>query len=69
MKPTVPTRTRGEINNIDRRDDLLQIACLVDRLTPDRHDPELFHVQKNALAHESQADSALGKACLLTAAT
>jgi hypothetical protein len=45
-------RTRVEINNISWRDDLLAIATLLDRLVPDRHDPELFHVQKNALAHE-----------------
>ena len=52
MKPDVTTRTRGEINNLDWRDDLLQVARLLDRLAPDWHDPNLFHEQKSALAHE-----------------
>jgi hypothetical protein len=47
-----PTRTRGEINNLDFRSDLLELARLLDHLAPDFHDPELFHVQKNALAAE-----------------
>ena len=47
-----PSKTRAEIDNVDWRSDLLEIARLVDRLAPDRHDPELFHMQKNALAHE-----------------
>ena len=45
-------QTRAEIGDINWRDDLLQIARLVDRLSPDRDDPEAFFVKKNALAHE-----------------
>ncbi len=47
-----PGKTRVEIGKISWREDLLAIARLLDRLVPDHHDPELFHVQKNALAHE-----------------
>jgi len=55
MKPmhTRLSQTRAAIGNIDWRDDLTgRIARLVDRLSPDRDDPELFHIQKSALAHE-----------------
>jgi hypothetical protein len=52
MKPTVPTRTRGEINNIDLRSDLIEVARLLDPLAPDHHDPERYHLQKDALVHE-----------------
>jgi hypothetical protein len=45
-------QTRAEIGDINWRDDLLQIARLVDRLSPDRDDPEAFFMKKNALAHE-----------------
>jgi hypothetical protein len=44
------SKTRGDYN--DRggwRSDLLQIARLLDQLAPDIHDPEKFHIQKNAL--------------------
>jgi hypothetical protein len=47
-----PRTTRAEIGNIDWRDDLPQIARLIDRLTSDRDDLELFHLQKKALVHE-----------------
>jgi hypothetical protein len=52
MRPTAPTRTRAEWGNVDWHEDLLQLARLVDRLSPDRDDPEAFFVKKNALAHE-----------------
>jgi hypothetical protein len=45
-------RTRGEMSNLDWRGELLQCARLLDRLAPDHHDPERFHLQKDALAHE-----------------
>jgi hypothetical protein len=45
-------RTRGETNNLAFRADLLELARLLDHLAPDFHDPELFHVRKNALAAE-----------------
>jgi len=49
-----PTRTRGEINNLDFRSDLLELARLLDHLAPDIRDPERYfvHVQKSALVHE-----------------
>jgi hypothetical protein len=52
MKPTVTARTRGQINNIDLRSDLIEVARLLDHLAPDRHDPERYHLQKDALVHE-----------------
>jgi hypothetical protein len=51
FKPDTP-KTRGQINNFDWRTELLAVARLLDHLAPDFHDPELFHVQKNALAAE-----------------
>ena len=51
FKPDIP-KGRGQINNMDWRTDLLELARLLDHLAPDFHDPELFHVQKNALAAE-----------------
>jgi hypothetical protein len=50
FKPDIPAKTRSQI--IDWRTDLLALARLLDHLAPDFHDPELFHVQKNALAAE-----------------
>ena len=47
-----PTRTRGEINNLDFRSDLLELARLLDHLAPDIRDPERYFVQKSALVHE-----------------
>ena len=47
-----PTRTRGEINNLDFRSDLLERARLLDHLAPDIRDPERYFVQKSALVHE-----------------
>jgi hypothetical protein len=44
-------RTRGEINNIDLRSDLIEVARLLDHLAPDHHDPD-YHLQKAALVHE-----------------
>jgi hypothetical protein len=45
--------TRAEINDIAwPRDELLEVARLLDHLAPDFHDPELFHVQKSVLAAE-----------------
>ena len=52
MKPDATTRTRGEINNIDLRSDLIEVARLLDHLAPDRHDSERYHLQKDALVHE-----------------
>jgi hypothetical protein len=51
FKSDIP-KARSQINNIDWRADLLELARLLDHLAPDFHDPELFHVQKNALAAE-----------------
>jgi hypothetical protein len=45
-------KTRAEINISWPRDELLEVARLLDHLAPDFHEPELFHVQKNALAAE-----------------
>jgi len=45
-------KTRGDYSDQSWRSDLLQIAKLLDRLAPDAHDPEKFHIQKNALACE-----------------
>ena len=45
-------KTRAEIGNVSRRDQLLELARLLDRLTPDYSDPERFLLQKSALAHE-----------------
>jgi hypothetical protein len=45
-------KTRGDYNDHGWRSDLLQIARLLDHLAPDAHDPERFHIQKNALACE-----------------
>ena len=42
-------RTRAEIS---WRDDLLQLARLIDKLSPERDDPEAFYVKKNAVSHE-----------------
>jgi hypothetical protein len=45
--------TQAEINDIAwPRDELLEVARLLDHLATDFHDPELFHVQKSALAAE-----------------
>jgi hypothetical protein len=54
VRPFDPDRkpTRAEIGNIDWRGELLQFARLLDRLAPDHHDSERFHLQKDALAHE-----------------
>jgi hypothetical protein len=52
MKTTIPMRTRGQINNIDLRSDLIEVARLLDHLAPDRHDPELYFLRKDALVHE-----------------
>jgi hypothetical protein len=51
FKPDTP-KACGQINNINWRTDLLEVARLLDHLAPDFHEPELFHVQKNALAAE-----------------
>jgi hypothetical protein len=46
-------KTRAEINDISwPREELLEVARLLDHLAPDFHDPEPFHIQKNALAAE-----------------
>jgi hypothetical protein len=45
-------RTRAEIGNVSWRDDLLQLAKLVDLLSPDRDDPEAFYLKKNLVACE-----------------
>jgi hypothetical protein len=44
--------SRGTINNFSWRDDLLQLARLIDTLSPERDDPESFYVKKNAVSHE-----------------
>ena len=33
-------------------DSIRELARRVIRLLPDRHDPEAFHVEKDAIAHE-----------------
>jgi hypothetical protein len=45
-------RTRAEIGNVSWRDDLLQLAKLIDTLSPDRDDPVAFCIKKNAVSHE-----------------
>jgi hypothetical protein len=44
--------TRAEMGNVSWRGELLECARMLDRLAPDHHDPERFHLQKDALAHE-----------------
>jgi hypothetical protein len=46
------TLSRAEIGNASWRDDLLQLAKLVDLLSPERDDPEAFCIKKNAVSHE-----------------
>ena len=46
-------KTRAEIGDLAwPRAELLEVVRLLDHLAPDFHDPELFHVQKSALAAE-----------------
>lgn len=54
MKPMTVSQhaTRAEINNVDWRDDLRQLARLVDLLSPDRDDPEAFYLKNNMVACE-----------------
>lgn len=55
MRPlhtTRPRTTRAEFGDADWRDDLLQLARLVDLLSPDRDDPECFYLKKNLVACE-----------------
>lgn len=52
MKPDATTRTRGEINNIDLRSDLLEAARVLDDLQPSDHVDAEYHLQKAALVHE-----------------
>ncbi len=42
-------RTRGEIGNLDWREQVLELARLVDFLQPE-HDPETFHLRKLEVA-------------------
>jgi hypothetical protein len=46
------TLSRAEIGNASWRDDLRQLARLVDLLSPDRDDPESFYLKKNLVACE-----------------
>jgi hypothetical protein len=54
VRPFDPDRkpTRAEMGNGNWRGELLECARLLDRLVPDHHDPERFHLQKDGLAHE-----------------
>jgi hypothetical protein len=56
IRPFDPNKkpTRGEMNDIAwPREELLQVARLLDRLQPpSSHDPERYFEQKSALAHE-----------------
>jgi hypothetical protein len=51
-----PTRNRGELNDISwPRDELLEVALLLDRLSPDSHDVaglENYCLKKRALVRE-----------------
>ena len=49
-----PKTTRAEINDIGwPREELLQLAYLLDRLAPpSAHDPERYFQQRSALSHE-----------------
>ena len=42
-------KTRAEIGNVSRRDQLLELARLLDRLTPDYSDPERFSCKRARL--------------------
>ncbi len=52
--PSTPTTTRAEIvDMVWPREQLLQLAYLLDHLAPpDHHNPERYYEQKSALAHE-----------------
>jgi hypothetical protein len=50
--PPHAAKTRAESGDANWRSELLECARLLDRLAPDYHDPERFHLQKDALAHE-----------------
>jgi hypothetical protein len=54
LRPFDHTKTlsRGTINNFSWRDDLLQLARLIDTFSPDRDNPEAFCIKKNAVSHE-----------------
>ena len=55
MRPFPPphgAQTWAEFGDVNWRSELLECARLLDRLVPDHRDPELFHLQKDALAHE-----------------
>ena len=43
---------RREVSNVGCRDDLRQLASLIDLLSPDRDDPESFYLKKNLVACE-----------------
>jgi hypothetical protein len=42
----------GQIDNLDFRTELLDLAHLLSRLTPDYRDPERFLIQRSALVRE-----------------
>jgi hypothetical protein len=46
------SQIRADIGNISWRDQLLELARLLERLTPDYSDLERFLLQKSALANE-----------------
>ena len=43
---------RREVSNVSWRDDLQQLARLVDLLSPDRDDPQSFYLKKNMAARK-----------------
>ena len=43
---------RREVSNVSWRDDLRQLARLVDLLSPDRDDPQSFYLKKNMAARK-----------------
>jgi hypothetical protein len=45
-------KSRADYGDVSWRDDLLQLAKLIDTLSPDRDDPEAFCIKKNAVSHE-----------------
>lgn len=52
VKPDATTHTRGELNNIDLRSDLIEVARLLDDLQPPDHVDTEYHLQKAVLVHE-----------------
>jgi hypothetical protein len=50
--PPHAAKTRADFGTVSWRDDLLQLARVIDTLSPDRDNPEAFCIKKNAVSHE-----------------